>query len=100
MAGPAVVTCLAGAAGSSAGAFAVMVASHAPVEVAVDFAVASGGNGDLGWHRYEGPRGAFVIASGTALPAVGVVERAVTPWLRLRFGAAASSTTSALIVSV
>ena len=81
------------------GGFAVLVASHQQVGVAVEFAQASGGSE---FFRYESPQGiAFVISSATPLPAVGLVERAITPWARVRFvGANASATTSAQIVPV
>src|SRR5437016_10633054 len=82
-----------------AGAFAVLVASHQQVQVSLDFASASGGGSELNWFRYTTAAGNnYVIASSTPLPAVGIVERAVTPWVRLKFGAVAQATTSAQIV--
>ena len=83
------------------GGFVIFVASHQQVQVSVDFASTSGSGSELNWHRYTTPAGnAFVIASSTPLPAVGIVERAVSPWFRLKFGANASATTSAMILPV
>jgi len=80
------------------GPFVIFVASHQQVQVSIDFASTSGGGSELNWHRYTTPAGnAFVIASSTPLPAVGIVERAVSPWPRVRFGASASATTSVAI---
>src|SRR5439155_17789972 len=81
------------------GTFAVLVASHQQVQVSIDFASTSGGGNELNWHRYTNAAGnAYVIASSTPLPAVGIVEQAVSPWPRVRFGAAASATTSVAIL--
>src|SRR5207253_4209886 len=81
------------------GGFAIFVASHAQVQISIDFASTSGGGSELNWFRHTTAAGNnYVIASSTPLPAVGIVERAVTPWVRLKFGAVAQATTSAQIV--
>lgn len=80
----------------AAGRFGVLVASHTQLAVYVDFTTTSGGGSELNWHRLEGA----IITSGTPLPAVGIVEHAVSPWMRLHLGTNATATVSACIVPV
>jgi hypothetical protein len=81
----------------TAGAFAVFVASHTPVSIAVDFSTVSGGAGELSWYRLE----ETLISSTTPPPAVGIVARAASPWVRLHIvGTNATTTVSACLVPV
>jgi hypothetical protein len=103
MAGPINTVVLSGFAVSSAlylfpqGPWAISVPSMAGNQVRIDFTTVSGGAGEPSFGAlFDPPDQPAVVASNATRPAWGLFT-AVTPWCRVRFGAAVTDTASVVL---